>query len=230
MLERHVWTISLVVSSGAMAAPPSLLETARKNTTLEERPALLQEAPGRMFGSRLNMEFGMTRIGEASRALQADGLLGEMAGDPLDPRPIEVEGIEGPVRMYEAEVAWQAAKAGPLRVSVLGGVRAYGLSSTWTGVPGAVVRLDDDGSEEIVPLAVFGGEMSFEVSDGWRLRGHAHGTGSSYIDLGAESAWSISPQVDLVAGYKFLDASVSGTTNSARLRSDGLYAQFKWRF
>lgn len=230
MLERHVWTICLCVSAGAVASPPTLLEIARERSTVDDRPALLEKEQDSLLGSRLSMDFGVSRIGETSRALKSDGLLGEMTGEGLNAQPIQVEGVDGPVRLYEAAFTWQAAQAGPVRFNVLGGVRAYGLSQRWSGVPGTVVTMGDSASDEIVPIPVFGGEMSVELAEGWSLNGRAHGTGSSYIDLGAESAWSITPQMDVVAGYKFLDASVTGSSSTARLRTDGVYAQVKWRF
>jgi hypothetical protein len=186
------------------------------------------------FFDQLSLDLGVQRLGEVSRALTTDGVMRDIAGDGLSAPQFTVDGINGPLRVYQAEVAWNAAEAGPLRVSLLGGVRAFGISQGWSGVPGATVSLDDSGSDEIIPVTLVGGSIGLSLSDSWTLSGRATGqaldSGGSYFDLAAESAWSITPKLDLIAGYQFLEADVEGEHTGATLHSDGLYAQFKLRF
>lgn len=193
-----------------------------------------RERSSGLMGDLVRVDLGVTRLGEVSRALRAEGALGEIAGSELTPQQVNVVGIEGPVRVYNAEFSVDAGRAGPVELSLLGGVRAFGLSRQWTGVPGGSVSLDDDASDEIVPVPVFGGSMSVLLAEGLRLRGSAAGqamdNGGTYLDLNAHSEWSITPQLDLIAGYQFLDAAVTGATTGARLHTDGLYAQFRLRF
>lgn len=237
---------ALSVCAGARAEPPqdaeyprSLLTRATEISSESEDEIAFGELaaydpPEAGPLSSVSLDVGVTRLGEVSRALYTDGLLADLTGPNLSPQPISVGGITGPVRVYDAALEWDAAEAGPVRVSLLGGVRAFGLSRQWSGVPGATVALDDSASDEIVPVPVFGGSMSVALSDGWRLSGRAAGqaydSGGTYLDLSAESSWSITPKLDLIAGYQFLDASVLGDRTTATLRTDGLYAQFKLRF
>lgn len=169
-----------------------------------------------------SLGFGLTRAGRAS-AREKDRPLASM-----ESRELTVTGADGPVQMLDAGFGWRFRPDRDVTLSLESGLRTL-----TKGGPGAEQSSADLGHEPIF-LPVIGAALQWDLISGLQFEGRATGhmddRRGTFFDVFAEARIDLTRSTDLVAGYRFLDASFESSTSSAKLSQDAVYAGIRIRY
>ncbi|MFG0304848.1 MAG: hypothetical protein ACF8Q5_01400 [Phycisphaerales bacterium JB040] len=155
---------------------------------------------------------------------------------------------EGSLDVLDMSLSWAALDPGPIRLSVLGGVRSFrssgGLLRT-EAMPGGplspVVETDDEGLD-FRTLPVIGGGLSFLIADGITLSGIAStdtsslsgglssDSGESFYDLVMQTSFDLGSGIGLHAGYQELRTDAGSIGLAEPLDERGLFARLSIEF
>jgi len=173
----------------------------------------------------LSLGFGLVRAGRAS-AREKDRRL-----ESFEPAHMSVHGAAGPVQVLDAGLGWRFRPDRAVTFSFEGGLRT--LTSAGPDADNDSATYSDLGDEPIT-LPVVGASLQWDPLAGLRLHGgatgHMNDRQGTFVDLYAEAQIDLTGSTDLVAGYRFLDASFESRTNRARLSQDALYAGLRIRY
>jgi hypothetical protein len=169
-----------------------------------------------------SLGFGLTRAGRAS-AREKDRPLASM-----ESRELTVTGADGPVQMLDAGFGWRFRPDRDVTLSLESGLRTL-----TKGGPDAEQSSADLGHEPIF-LPVIGAALRWDLISGLQFEGRATGhmddRRGTFVDVFAEARIDLTRSTDLVAGYRFLDASFESDTSRAKLSQDAVYAGIRIRY
>ncbi len=149
-----------------------------------------------------------------------------------EPMWLDVEGADGLVHMLDASVSWVVDPSSAVQVSFDGGVRTLARSYQGSAQGASLSAPDLNGS--LVTQPVMGAAVRWSLSDWAYIEGSATGNvvdvAGSFLDLTAQAGVSLTANMALVAGYRYLDASFETSGSSAALNQDAVFAVLQIRY
>lgn len=160
------------------------------------------------------------------------GAAGSLGGDDGLMRLTTLAADEGEYDIYDLTVAWDAVNAGPVSMSVIGGLKAIDARIGKTVDEGGVSSFRD--ARGLVAVPVIGGGVDWRVTDHVAMSGRAStqtfaGQGTVF-DLSAETTIRLTPNIGLSAGYQFIRSAIEVQSLDAELEREGVFARIQIRF
>lgn len=140
---------------------------------------------------------------------------------------------EGEYDLYDLSLQWDAIEAGPVRFSLLSGMKAI-ESNIAKRVKDASGNTSIDSEHRVTALPMVGSGVSWQISEDFSIRGsattHPIETGDALIDFNAATNLRITRNIGFVAGYRIIRSSFDVGDVSTELTQEGLFARLQISF
>lgn len=140
---------------------------------------------------------------------------------------------EGEYDLYDLALQWDAVEAGPVRLSLLSGVKAI-ESNIAKRVKDAAGNSSIDSEHRVTALPMVGSGVSWQISDDFSFRGsattHPIESGDALIDFNAATNLRITRNIGFVAGYRIIRSTFDVGDVSTELTQEGLFARLQISF
>ncbi len=133
--------------------------------------------------------------------------------------------------VVDVQLAWPALRTESFQLDVLPGLRAVRADVSRLEGIGDEARLREE--QDLQPLPILGTDLTWHLTDAVALTGAAATQtvgGGSLLDLQARAEISLSENIFLKTGYRFIDTRIEVDEIDANLRQEGVFARFEIRF
>lgn len=140
---------------------------------------------------------------------------------------------EGEYDLYDLSLQWDAVEAGPLKLSLLSGLKAIEANIA-KRVKDSSGNTSIDSEHSVTALPMVGSGVSWQISEDFSIRGSALTqpieSGDALIDFNAATDLRITRNIGFVAGYRIIRSTFDVGDLSTELTQEGLFARLQIRF
>lgn len=140
---------------------------------------------------------------------------------------------EGEYDIYDLTLQWDAIEAGPVRFSLLSGVKAIEANIA-KRVADASGNTSIESEHRVAALPMVGSGLNWQISEDFSIQGsattHPIESGDALIDFNAATNLRITRNIGFVAGYRIIRSAFDVGDVSTELTQEGLFARLQISF
>ncbi len=161
------------------------------------------------------------------------GSSGGFSGNGGNDHVASIAQSEGEYDLYDLSLQWNAVDAGPLKLSLLSGLKAI-ESNIGKRVKDAQGNTSIDSEHRVTAMPMVGSGVSWQINEDFSIRGsamtHPIDSGDALIDFNAATNLRITRNIGLVAGYRIIRSTFDVGDVSTELTQEGLFARLQISF
>lgn len=154
-------------------------------------------------------------------------------GESGDDHVASISQSEGEYDLYDLSLQWDAVEAGPVKLSLLSGLKAIEANIA-KRVKDSSGNTSIDSEHRVTALPMVGSGVSWQISEDFSIHGSALTqpieSGDALIDFNAATDLRITRNIGFVAGYRIIRSTFDVGDLSTELTQEGLFARLQISF